>query len=592
MKGRTLLASFATLFLLCGFVFTTVLALALSTSDLPPLASVGIGVAITIVWSFLVWLIAPWIMDLVQRWLYGAIPMQLDYLPPKVAQFIQGVCAKHNIKVPRLMLIQDGTPQAYCYGSYANNSRLVVTQGILNYLNEEEVAAVYAHELGHIVHRDFIVMTVASTLLNVLWHVYVACKELRGKNNSRPLFPVAVVAYVFWWISQYAILYLSRTREYYADEFAAEETGNPNALSMALVKIAYGITQQAPTVASTKFLGATRAMGVADFKAATGIGTAYSAIAKNQAPQPQHGAQTVAAQAGYGPQVGYGVPPAMNVDLTLPVLRQIERVFLFDLFNPWATVLEIGSTHPLTGKRIRALCEHATKRNGNALFSFDRTDAQGYELDTARLYGGFFFELLIYCAPYIGAFLCASVSIVGVALGHQTLTVAGLASIVFGVGLGMMVRGLVQFPSLASATPTTVLELMSDPYASPLRGRPVVLQGKVIGRADAGNRMGEDMMMEDQAGGLIMLNYESIFGFFGNWYFAAKRLATLVEQGIQARGWFRRGTSQLIDLADAKTESGYAVSSYTRFWGMATAVLVTVIGLALTAAAALSSIQH
>jgi Zn-dependent protease with chaperone function len=572
---------------------------------------VGIGVAFTLVWSFLVWLISPWIMDLVQRWLYGAMPMQLDYLPPKVAHFIQGVCTKHNIKVPRLMLIQDGTPQAYCYGSYANNSRLVVTQGILNYLNEDEVAAVYAHELGHIVHRDFIVMTVASTLLNVLWHIYVACKELRGKNNSRPLFPVALVAYVFWWVSQYAILYLSRTREYYADEFAAEETGNPDALSMALVKIAYGITQQAPTVASTKFLGATRAMGVADFKAATGIGTAYSAIAKNQAPPqapyaqpgypqqgypqqsyPQQGAQTAAAPAGFGPQIGYGVPRAMNVDLTLPVLRQIERVFLFDLFNPWATVLEIGSTHPLTGKRIRALCEQATKRNGNALFSFDRTDAQGYELDTARLYGGFFFELLIYCAPYIGAFLCASVSIVGVALGHQALTVAGLASIVFGIGLGMMVRGLVQFPSLTSATPSTVLELMSDPYASPLRGRPVVLQGKVIGRADAGNRMGEDMTMEDNAGGLIMLNYESVFGFFGNWYFAAKRLATLVEQGISARGWFRRGTSQLIDLADAKTESGYEVSSYTRFWGMATAVLVTMVGLGLTVAAALTTMQN
>jgi Zn-dependent protease with chaperone function len=575
MRGKTLLAAMGTLFLLSGFVFATIAALVIGSGQVEPLLGLGIGVGLTILWSLLTWLVSPWIMDLVQRWLYGARTMEMNELGqyrPRVAQFVAHVCQKHGIKTPRLLFIEDGTPQAYCYGSYANNARLVVTRGILNYLNDDEATAVYAHELGHIVHRDFIVMTIASTLLSVLWHVYVAAKNIRGRNNSRPFIAVALVAYAFWWVSQYVILYLSRTREYYADEFAAEETGNPNALSMALVKIAYGIAEQPATVATSKFLGATRAMGIADSKTSSGLGVAYQAV-----------------MVGERQRAGYGAPAPMEISVSVPALRQIEKVFLFDLFNPWATVSEFASTHPLTGKRIRALCEHANRRSqGSALFSFERTDAQGRELDMTRLYGGFFFELMIYMAPYICAALFASVSIIGLILGNQMLTVAAAASIVFGFGLGMTIRSAVQFPSLAGATPTTVIELMSDPYASPLKGRPVILEGRIVGRADAGNKLSEDVTLQDRSGGLITLNYESPFGFLGNWYFASRRVATLMDQGMQARGWFRRSISQVVDLADAKTESGQEVSSYTRFWASATGILVMLVGIALAVSAAVN----
>src|SRR6185295_6140962 len=73
----------------------------------------------------------------------------------------------------------------------------------------------------------------------------------------------------------YMLLFLSRSREYYADAFAAEETGNANALSLALVKIAYGLTRETPTPLSVKLMGGTRALGISDPKNASASGFAY-----------------------------------------------------------------------------------------------------------------------------------------------------------------------------------------------------------------------------------------------------------------------------------------------------------------------------
>ena len=74
---------------------------------------------------------------------------------------------------------------AFTYGILRSNARIVVTEGIFEFLNEEEAKAVVAHELGHIVNRDFIVMTAAATLVQILYQVYAALT--RAKRSSRSL---------------------------------------------------------------------------------------------------------------------------------------------------------------------------------------------------------------------------------------------------------------------------------------------------------------------------------------------------------------------------------------------------------------------
>ncbi|HEX4336444.1 MAG TPA: M48 family metalloprotease [Polyangiaceae bacterium] len=581
MRQKTLLATIVTLTFLLGSVFTTVVAATLAAQfDLPIALALSIG--LTCLWSLLMWLISPVIMDLIQRWIYKARNITLDDLGrerPAVANFLASVCQKHGIPVPRLKMIDDMTPQAYCYGSRAGNARLVVTRGILHYLDDEEAKAVYGHELGHIVHRDFIVMTLASTLLQILWNVYIVSRNVRGKNNSRPLMPVAFAALAFYWVGQYMLLFLSRSREYYADAFSAEETGNANALSLALIKIAYGLTREAPTPVSVRLMGGTRALGISDPKGGRAAGVAFQATGGaavlDQQRASHNGATSSAA--------------ALQVPAFLDSVRRTEKVMLFDLYNPWATVLELGSTHPLTGKRIRALGEQGAARGQQPLLSMDRIDASGQALDMGRMYGTFFFEIAIYFMPYITAAMSLML-VLGLAFfAGAGMVGPGIGVVVAAIGLGMTIKGFYRFGPLSQPALTTVLELMCDPYASPLRGRPVTLQGAIIGRADAGNRIGEDFVLEDQGGGLMPINYESPLGFLGNWWFASRKLTKLVNDRVQVIGWFRRGLTQQVDLERMHTNVAGEVSSYTAFWGKVGGIFVLVAGLGLAAVLWLSS---
>jgi hypothetical protein len=352
---------------------------------------------------------------------------------------------------------------------------------------------------------------------------------------------------------------------------------------MALVKIAYGITRAAPTPIRQKLLGGTRVMGISDFRGASGPGLAWH-VANQQAPQqpaaPQHAYAYAAAAGGAVAAPGAG---ATDVALTTDGVRRIEKVMLFDLYNPWGTVTELGSTHPLTGKRIRALGQQAQALGQAPLLSFDAVDDHGQAIDKSKMYGNFFFEVTIYFLPHIlgSMFFLAAVG-AGVA-GKYAIGGRLLGMIVFGIGLGMFIRGLFRYVPLGNPAPTSVLDLMSDPYASPLRGRPVVVQGTVVGRANAGNKVSEDMTLEDREGGIIALNYESLFGFVGNWWFAARRVSRLIGQSVQATGWFRRGVSQQIDLKSLQS-AGDRIGSRTAFWGRVGGILVLAIGLAIAGA--------
>ncbi len=589
MRSKALTATVLTLSLISGFVFILItpilFVLAQSAGEVGAGLILALAIGITIAINGLMWLISPWIMDLTNRWFYRCRDMPFEELAqyrPGVAQFIYATCQRHGVKLPTLKLIDDMNPTAYCYGSTADRSRMVLTRGLLHYLNDDELAAVCAHELGHIVHRDFIVMTLASTMVQVLWQIYVVAKSVRPKgNDSRGVGEaaaiVALVAYVFWWVAQYTLLYLSRVREYYADEFAGAETRNPNALSMALVKVAYGLARQPNTEFSRKLMGGTRALGVADPGSARSTGFAYAAA--------HQGGHAMA-----GALAGQETP---EVQATADGIARIEKVFLFDLYNPWAAVLELASTHPLTGKRIKVLCEQSAALAIRPLFQFQPIDAYGKPLDDARLRGNFALEVLVWFAPHLGVVGALAVGIAGEVVGSAALSAAGFGGILLGLGLGMALRGFWRFPVLGQPAMVSVLELMMDPYASPLRGRPVAVQGTLIGRADAGSYVAEDMMMEDPQGGLMTLNYEHWLPFFGNAWFGWKTVTRLIGQPFQAVGWFRRGIGQQIDLDELRTQ-GETVSSYTALWGRMGGVVVTLLGVLVFGAAmiAVSSVDE
>jgi len=118
---------------------------------------------------------------------------------------------------------------------------------------------------------------------------------------------------------------------------------------------------------------------------------------------------------------------------------------------------------------------------------------------------------------------------------------------------------------------------MRNPYASPLRGKPVALSGQVIGRGVPGFIFGEDMMYQDSTG-LIFLNYSSAFGFIGNIIFALKKIKTLFGVSSRATGWFYRGIGSMISLKYIQTAQD-RVRSHPILWAFLLPLILIIISL-------------
>ncbi|MBD2560956.1 MULTISPECIES: zinc metalloprotease HtpX [Nostoc] len=545
--GSLALASGVTMTLLFGMVLALGLSLVFILGSDDPLQGLAIAIGFTLVFNIAAFFLSPFIMDLTQGWLYQTRWVELaevETLSPETAKIINQICQQKKLKTPRLGIINDENPTAFTYGSLPNSARLVVSQGLFTYLDDDEIATVYAHELGHIVHWDFAVMTVASTLVQICYLIYSTARRLGRGGDSKikdAMQTAGLVAYVFYIIGTYLLLYLSRTREYFADHFAAESTGNPNGLSRALVKIAYGILEEGSrTQEPSRLIEGTRALGIYDHKAAASTGTAYRI-----ASDPQ----------------------------------KIGRVFLWDMFNPWGWWMELNSTHPLTGKRVRALSTYAEQLGLPTEFDMGRVVGEGKSLNKSRLYGNFFLDVVLYGAETIGFFIGL---VMGVILWSSSPN-TGLAfgAPLIGLGMGILVKALVMFPDYKQAPETDILTLMSDPYASPLRGKPAKLEGQLIGRGDAGYKFGSDLKIQDRSG-MLYLHYASRFGPIGNFLFGMKRVQSLIGEQVGAVGWFRRGVAPWMDLIQIQSENGTIVNSYHRFWSFILGGGSIILGVVLT----------
>jgi heat shock protein HtpX len=179
---------------------------------------------------------------------------------PKEAPTLHGIvdrlCALADMDKPRVAIAPTQMPNAFATGRNSKNSVLCVTQGMLQreFLTQEELEGVLAHELSHVAHKDVQVMTYASLLAIVagLLVRFAFYSEIFGGgrrgagNNSQAalLIPLIMLASaVVYAISFLLIRLLSRYRELAADRSGALLTQNPSALISALTKVSQGMNR-------------------------------------------------------------------------------------------------------------------------------------------------------------------------------------------------------------------------------------------------------------------------------------------------------------------------------------------------------------
>jgi len=486
----------------------------------------AVGFAVTVV--LLQYALAPYIIS----WLY-----KIEWAPPEVAgeevgRFLRESCLRLRICVPRFGIVHDGNPNAFTFGHYPGDARLVVTSGLLEMLDQKEREAVIAHELGHIVHWDFVVMTVAAVVPLVLYVIYVSTRRVRGRNAAAAL-AVAVASYIAYLISQYIVLLLSRLREYYADRFSGHFTRDPNALSSSLVKIAYGLARvpkQKEGEAKPVLTSSARSLGIFDPAVASSLAAASVATG------------------------------SLSADTVVHAMK-------WDLWNPWATIFELHSSHPLPAKRIKALDRLAALVRQQPKFGFPARAPEGY-------YDEFAVDFLIAASPYLGALAGAAAAYA--LFPHSLLASAGLFLTLWGAAY--LSKVFAMYPS-AKFPSAQVKSLVGEIKVSAVRAIPCTLSGRVIGRGIPGLYWSEDLVLQDDTG-FIILDYRQPLGIL-EFLFGLFKADEFVGHTLQARGWYRRAPRPFLELREAMLEDGRRIKCYLYYFRRILGILGLAVGLAL-----------
>ena len=158
---------------------------------------------------------------------------------------VQRLVQKAQIPMPKLYIIPDDSPNAFATGRSPAKGAVAMTEGILRVLNMEELEGVIAHELAHIAHRDTLIMTVSATIAGALsslgnmamWGAMMGGGRSHDDEDGGHPAAMLVSAIVAPFAAMLIQMAISRSREYMADESAAQYSGKPYALANALRKI-------------------------------------------------------------------------------------------------------------------------------------------------------------------------------------------------------------------------------------------------------------------------------------------------------------------------------------------------------------------
>jgi Zn-dependent protease with chaperone function len=501
---------------------------------------------------------SPWLIDLLLKLFCGIAPLRATVLSKhskEAGRVMRSFCKKQGMREPLLQLLPIDLPVAFSYGGLPRFARIAVSQGLLEELAEDEIAAIFARELGHIAHWDFAPMSLAVLVLQIPYLIYWQVAYWGEKLSDLMTVPflrsavklaagaISACSYGIYKLLKWPMLWLSRRRVFFSDRTAAEITGNPNGLTRAIGKIAIDTAICIEQEKQTSYF-----LESFDLLLPVGVGQAVTL-----GSAAQH--------------------------------SSVEPILQWDLANPLRNWLTVNGTHPLLGERLKLLALYA---------QFWKLET---ELDLASLSEpeppskgklSFFKSILklqksklfLQGAPFFG--IPMSLAIVGLlwsigAILSRTSIwqfdwLLGDRSILWGClpigfSLGTLARINYFFPDIPArqVAPLSLPEILSNPETLPLDARPVKLEGKLLGRSGISNWLGQDLILQTDSG-LVRLHYVSRFGPIGSWWPVPVRPIDLLGKSVTATGWLRRGAILAIDLETLRAPGGKTSNSGHPLW--------------------------
>lgn len=509
-------------------------------------------------------ILSPWLIDALLKQFHGfkVLPLtQLASRCPEAAQVVQRFCRQRRLPLPTLGILPTNAPVALTYGNLPRTARIVVSEGLLEQLADDEIATLYANQVGHIVNRDFILMSLGVLVIQLPYIIYWQVAQWGERlsdliNNKLPyygrwlslllLFITGVIAslsYSIYWLLRLPLLWFSREAVNSSDRLATETTGNPNGLSRALLKIALGITEDIQENRQTSGL-------LESFDLLLPVGYQQAIILGSCSPQ-----------------------------------TPFEAILNWDCTNPYRDWLIISASHPLIGERLSMLARYAQLwkleteldlpplappvRNHAAWLSKLKNSYKALPLLQSALLFGLLLGIALRAILWLIGKISDLLNIWQLIWLHNADSFLNACILIaFSLSLFLWINGY--FPNIKPATVNVQTDadlgdLFANPATLPPDSQPVQLTGTLLGRRGLFNWLGQDLILQTSTG-LVKLHFFSFLGAVGNLLLQRTRPSNLVDQQVTVTGWFRRGVTPWIDIETLRTQGGKISRAHYPIW--------------------------
>lgn len=498
----------------------------------------------------------PRLLPFLLRRCYGAKPFSLRLLEqssPEAVRLLKRQSGQRRHPVPSLELLPTAAPVIFTYGLLPQKSCIVVSQGLLAQLAEDEIATLYAGEVAHLEHWTVLPLSLVAIAALLPYLAYRQLSHwgdslLSPNSRKQPnlllqsvLGGLAGICYGLYWLFRLAGLWLARVRIRYGDRIVVNLTGNPNGLIRALLKLNVGWAEAIETRKQTPAL-----LESLDLLFPVGPRTALT--------------------------FGSVYPQFPN-----PALLDWGRI----RSHHWLSLLD---AHPPLGDRLFQLCQYAQRWQLEPELDFAALPASQQASRFVRLFQigptlGFLVGLGLALLMWGMGAIAESLSWYEISwmARDQSLLIA-LPCVGFSLGTFYRINSL--FPDIKRLNVQTnppLSDLLTNTEALPVQGRPVRLRGTLLGRPGMENLLSQDLLLQTESG-TIRLHYTTAVGPLGQ-LLSRSQPARWIHTPVTVVGWFRRGNVPWVDVEVLQPHRGSALQAGHPIWTTIVGAIAALFGL-------------
>ncbi|MEM6251482.1 MAG: M48 family metalloprotease [Cyanobacteria bacterium P01_D01_bin.156] len=455
------------------------------------------------------------LLTLASSWLWPILIGKHQTLPsealkeysPEAEQLLKRLCAKRRWQLPTMAILPTDIPLIFSGGWRPRYGRLMVSQGLLDCVVADELAALLMYEMSHWGQWDWVFFSTHGLLVQIFHRGYWFLAQW---GKSRPIFLkasagfLANLSYGVFWLLLKLGCGLSRTRVPYRDRSSTEITGNPNGLLRALAKLSKAMHQ---TVEAT----------------------------------------------------GYTPPLLESLELMLPVgptEAASVHEFAWGALHPLRHWFAINKGHPPLGDRLYTLGAYSRHWRLKPSVNFARLQLKYGKRSVTRkdwqtliLWSGLWSGAVIGLATALCLWIVGAIATVldfsFLAWLYRDRSIL-MSMPLIGAGTVQLLRVNPLFPEIPSSLPVnepTLTDGQADIKLTPLSSLPIKVNGTLTGRPALANWLGQEWRL-NTASGSIKLAYVTYWGPLSH----LRGLSSALHQSLQVTGWFRRGHRPWIDI--------------------------------------------